>query len=183
MRNLPTVKGFTMLEMLIALAILGILATLALPGFMETLGAGGVSGSTRSFSNALALARSEAITRNTTINVCPANTTMSDCAASSWSNGWIVFEDNNEDATGATGSIDSGDTTADVILQVFMPSSDTVVTGSSDLLGYSSRGFGDSATTQTFKFCPRNNDSSRARSIEVLVTGSTRLVSTGLACP
>ena len=180
---MPTVKGFTMLEMLIALAILGILTTLALPGFMETLGAGGVSGSTKSFSNALGLARSEAITRNTTINICPANAAMSDCAAAGWSTGWIVFQDNNGDATGATGSIDSGGTTPDVILQVFTPSSDTVVTGTGDLLGYGSRGFGDNATTQTFKFCPRNNDASRARSIEMLVTGSTRLVSTGLTCP
>lgn len=182
MKTRKHIEGLTLLELLIVLAILAILVGVALPSFTGTIGASGVSGTNKSFMNALALAKSEAVARNRTVSVCGANTAMTDCLAAGWNNGWIVFVDNNDDADGDAGSIDAG-ATPDEVLQVFSPSNDTAVTVSANILRYDSRGFGANGAARTVKFCPESNDVSLARGIEIFVTGSTRLVTTGLACP
>ena len=176
-------NGFTILELLIALGIVGILAAVAMPGFMETIGAAGVNGASKTLNNTLSLARSEAISRGQDVSICPANTTMDDCSVTSWSNGWIVFIDTNGDATGATGSIDLAGTTPDVIIQTFQPLNDVVVTSTLDLLQYNSRGYGLNGATVTLKICPEDNNASNARSIIVGLAGSARINEGGLTCP
>ena len=181
------IKGFTTLELLIVIAIMGILAAVAMPSFMDTIGGSSVNGAVKSFTASINAARSEAITRGTTIHMCPKNTASTDCAAASWSNGWIIFVDNNNDATGATGSIDiTGGADDDVIIQVVEPVSDVVLTSTApatNLLRYDGRGFGQNTAVRNFKFCPEDNDASNALGIEINITGRARLVQGGLACP
>lgn len=56
--------GFTVVEMLIALAILGIIAALALPSFQQMLDNARVRGTADAIMSGLQLARAEAIRRN-----------------------------------------------------------------------------------------------------------------------
>src|ERR1700689_422321 len=82
-------SGFTLLEMVIVLAIVGILSTIALPAMINAIASVRISGEINSLLGGLNFARSEAIKRGQTVSVCPANGAA--CAASTaFSSGWLV---------------------------------------------------------------------------------------------
>ncbi|MDP3857778.1 MAG: GspH/FimT family pseudopilin [Stagnimonas sp.] len=90
----PPNRGFSLLELLVVLAISGILLAVGLPGLREML----VNGSRREAATglyaALNRARSEAIARNGTVAVCArdlAATTPSCAGSANWMNGWLVY--------------------------------------------------------------------------------------------
>lgn len=88
----------TILELLITMALLGIVAALALPSMMDGLGRSSARAATRSFTSALSLARSEAVKTGSGVSICP-SLDGEDCAAGSWSTGWIVFIDADGEVT------------------------------------------------------------------------------------
>lgn len=160
-------------------AILGILTALALPGFADTIEAANTNSQVKTMLTTLNLARSEAIKRSTDVSICASND-GADCDVDAWSEGWIVFVDNNGDANGAGGSIDAGD----VIIRVF----DSLGAGSNadmtvNMLSYNSLGFSATGGTQTFLICPSSNNAANARSIEIGPSGRGRRIEDGLVCP
>ena len=72
--------GFTLLELMIAVVVVGILATIALPSFREFIERSNVRSSAESVLNALQLARAEAVRRNEQITF----TLGSGTGATSW---------------------------------------------------------------------------------------------------
>ena len=96
--------GYSLGELLITLSIVGILATIAVPGMQNVV----LNNRRVSVSNDMAysiqLARSEAITRNQRVIVCASANGTSCGTSSDWSDGWIAFNDANGDkAPGGTG--------------------------------------------------------------------------------
>lgn len=92
-RNFAALKsqaGFTLIELMVTLAVAAILITLAVPSFMDaTLGAK-LSAHANSLVASAQLARSEAIKRNAPVTMC-VSTNGTTCAGSGgWENGWIV---------------------------------------------------------------------------------------------
>lgn len=76
-------EGFTMTELLIVVAIIGILASLAAPSFSELIKSQRMKSMATDINSSLTLARSEAVKRN-------ANVAMSPTTAGSWQNGWQI---------------------------------------------------------------------------------------------
>lgn len=74
--------GFTLIELVITIAIVGVLATLALPSFRGYIQTQRVKSASFDLVAALTLTRSEAIKRNT-------NVVMSQ-ASGGWQNGWTI---------------------------------------------------------------------------------------------
>ena len=74
--------GFTMVEMLTTLTIVGILASLAAPAFTSLIASQKVKTSASMLQSSLLMARSEAIKRNTDVTVSPIN--------GNWASGWTV---------------------------------------------------------------------------------------------
>lgn len=171
--------GITILELLIALGILGILATLSIPSFMDTLGRMSANSAARGLAGTLSLARSEAVKTGADISICPTADGV-DCISGSWNTGWIVFVDTNADADGDSGSIDAGDR----ILRVYEPLAgmELAVNPLVDLVQYDSQGYGKNASLLTFTICPLDGNAANARQVEVSLSGRARIESEGLAC-
>lgn len=91
-------KGFNLAEMMTTLAITSILSATAVPAFDGIIERSQLDAAKSEMSSSLALARSEAISRNLNTAIC--KSTGSTCDNSvSWNQGWIVFVDENNNGT------------------------------------------------------------------------------------
>ena len=90
-------SGFTLVELMIAIAVVAVLLGLALPSFQQSMRSNRVATATNEMIAALSLARSEAIRNNGGGAVCP-STNGTACGAS-WSDGWLVWADTNGNST------------------------------------------------------------------------------------
>jgi type IV fimbrial biogenesis protein FimT len=103
--------GFTLVELLIGLAVLAVLLSLGIPGFASIIQSNRLSSETNDLITALNLARSEASKRGLRVSVCGLDTAGTNCATTpSWANGWIVFTDD-------VGTIGNVDGPGDVVVQ------------------------------------------------------------------
>jgi len=95
--------GFTLIELMVTIAIIGLVALFGIPAFGDFVLNNRLRGQTSNFIAQLTHARSEAMRTATRVTVCPG--TAGGCAGSNWENGWVVFNDTNANAT-----VDSGET-------------------------------------------------------------------------
>ncbi len=100
--------GFSLIELMVAVTILALLATAALPSFSEIQQKGSLSVASNELFSSLRLARSEAVKRARRVTVCKTDSAFSDSplcdGGANWQDGWLVFVDDNED-----GSRDAGE--------------------------------------------------------------------------
>ena len=91
-------NGFTLIEMMIAIALTGILLSMAIPALDMFTKNAKQTGAINDFVSSMHIARSTAITTNFRVTVC-ASAGGANCEAVSWDQGWIVFGDRNSDQT------------------------------------------------------------------------------------
>jgi len=84
--------GFTMIEILIVIALIGVLSTLAVPSFIEVFRSTRTTTATNELVDSIQLARSEAIRQRQVVRVCPVGQTCtgSVTTTTSYANGWTV---------------------------------------------------------------------------------------------
>lgn len=87
-------SGVTLLELMVAIAVLGVLLTVAIPGFNQLLLNNRQVSATNEFIAGIQTARSTAITRNSRVTLC-ASDSLAGCDGVNWSAGWIAFVDDN----------------------------------------------------------------------------------------
>jgi type IV fimbrial biogenesis protein FimT len=175
--NIYKIKGFTIVELMVTVGIVSILLAVGLPSLQETMDRVDTNSQIKSLVASLNFARSEAVKRGVEVSVCPSSLGI-DCAADTWSDGWLVFVDANDDADGTAGSVDLGDT----VLRVYQYSGNNILTYSAAIQQYNSQGFGTNDASQTFLLCPGSGDANNAQSLEVSVIGRGRRINTGLSC-
>lgn len=91
-------RGFTMIELLIVIAIAAIVASIAVPSLRDTLNDFRQKSALSLLVSDLNQARGEAIKRNSRVLVCVRNTAGTDCATSTnWLAGWVACTDANSD--------------------------------------------------------------------------------------
>ena len=149
-------KGFTLLELIIVIAILGISMAIAAPGLSTMIANNRISSNASDFASALQLAKAEAVARLNPVIICKKNAASTDCITDGdWSQGWIVFSDDNGnggiDAPGEVvllihealhERISFGGNTAEVDSSItFRPSGTSSVTTTSTLIMCDERGF------------------------------------------
>jgi len=118
------VTGFTLMELIITIAVLTFLVTVAAPSLQATLRDNRLMTQTNLFIGALNLARSEAIKRGRRVTLCKTSDQWRCTAAGGYQQGWLVFVDTHNFA-----AVDADET----IIQVFAP-----VTGGMTITGNSS---------------------------------------------
>lgn len=92
----PHQRGYTLVEITIVTAVITTISTLALPTFNDVIERQRVSSVLHSLSAHLANARNTAITRGTSISVCPSADGESCTGHYDWSEGWITYRDGNK---------------------------------------------------------------------------------------
>lgn len=166
--------GFTLIEMVVTIAIAGILAALAAPSFRDTIMNSRISSDASGLISDLALARSEAAKRGSAVSVCISSDGLT-CTGTDWASGRLVFTD-----TGTVGTIDGTDTVLRVsgaLTGNTLTSSDFTNTvtyaGTGVVAGFSS------GTTGAFTVC---RSGYIGRIISISVTGRVSTDKTGSNC-
>lgn len=172
--------GFTLLELMVVLAIAGVLMAVGIPAMGDFIRNSRITGAANDVMAALHLARSEAVKRRLPVTLCTSTNALdangetnagATCAASPVLTGWIVFVDN-----APVGSHEAGD----LILLSHGPMNDQIVARSSrDPLAvtYQVNGFALNPNAARLVLCDaRGNvatggELSSARGILVSVTG------------
>lgn len=95
----PAAAGFTLIELMVAVAILAVLAALAAPSFNEAILSNRLASYANTFVASAQLARSEAIKRNATVVMCRSADGASCATSGGWQQGWILWRDADSDAT------------------------------------------------------------------------------------
>lgn len=98
-------RGLTVIELLVAIAVLAVLAGVGAPALSSVADSMRLSATSNGFLSALHLARSEAIKRNGRVVLCKSADGLSCTASGGWQQGWLVFHDANNDA-----GLDNGET-------------------------------------------------------------------------
>ena len=88
-------NGFTLLELLITHAVISILVATAAPSLSAIVAYERSVILTNELAGALAFARAEAVTKNSTIITCQSSNGSKCNRSENWHNGWIIFNDKN----------------------------------------------------------------------------------------
>lgn len=87
--------GFTLLELLITMAVAVILLTIAIPSFRYVTNANRISSEVNGLVGDLQFARAEAIKEGRYVSVCASVDGQSCSGSTAWQSGWIVFPNSN----------------------------------------------------------------------------------------
>jgi len=161
----PAQHGFTIVELMVTLTILSMLVYVAVPSFRDA----GLPSQLRAIANGMVaasqVARSEAIKRNTTVQLCVSADGLT-CGTGNWQQGWIVI---------------SGTTV--LHSEPAAPSGYRVTpAGGSAALSFDATGLG--ATPDSFTVCRQTPRGAQERIVTVTAAGraSVKTTTTGL-CP
>jgi type IV fimbrial biogenesis protein FimT len=180
-------QGFTLIELIITVVIVSILAAVVVPGFTNIVRANRQVTNTNDLVAALHFTRSEAIRRGDRVTLCQSDDAASCTNANKWEEGWIVFNDANDN--------DIFDADTETLIRVHEGVGDTQTTVRADSaairnnVSFLATGFPErtdgTAQAGVFRICDDDGlDSARG----VIVTAAGRVRSTRdqpdiVACP
>lgn len=163
--------GFTLVELMITLMVAAILVTMGVPAFRDLMIKSRLSGQVQGLYGAISFARSEAIKRGSSVTLCR-SADGSNCDTNNsfnWSNGWIVFANNNDDNPPVRNNI--GAANEEPLLRVFpaLTANYTLYADSNFKFHITFDRPGMAHQAGTFVFCA-NSDESKARAIIITRT-------------
>ena len=181
-------RGFTLIELVVVLALASILVTIAVPSFRGFFQDSRATTESNLLLSALTLARNSAVTQGVPVSVCAANTSRTNCAGSNtdWGQGWLVFTDGGS----TPGSLDTN--SSEKVLKIFpaLGKQSTISTGVS-FLQYLPEGklnsslipatALNSASMVEMKLAVSPCTSNRGRDVTVMLTGYASV--SKIACP
>lgn len=179
-----SVRGFTLIELMMVVAISGVLLTLGLPSFSEMITANRITSQANSLVNALNTARAEAIRRGAPVCVKRISTT-----ANEWSAGWKVFVDGTTTRTFSTES--NRCSSEGVLIQTFEAlAGGNTLKASADVdpaVRFNAMGVavnkGDTGVSGSFDLCRKDGNASKSKKIAISITGMISMSSTTPTCP
>lgn len=88
-------RGFTLIELMVVLAVVAVLQSLAAPSMAAMVNSMRLTMAVNSLFSSLTLARSEAVKRGARAVVCKSASGEACVTSGGWEQGWIVFHDAN----------------------------------------------------------------------------------------
>ncbi len=163
--------GFTLIEAMVVLAIMGILLGMAIPSFNWLVIDTEMRTATNSMRRSLNLARKEAVTRYRDIRICASSDGENCNESANLGVGWIVYADLSPDPYR---------TSADPLIQAQPPLPNVTIKYNQGLqLLFNRHGrFGQNGSIH---FCPTNSDSAPKRLV-VIHSGRVRETDAGVNC-
>ena len=145
--DMKSSKGFTLLELMVTLAVSAILMFVAVPSFVSFIRNSQMTTQANAFFTDLSLTKSEAVKRNARVSICASANGTTCSGSTNWATGWIVFTD----ASGTSGVLDGTDELLRTHGEIkgeatFTSNGDTYVQFTSS--GYSSS-YSDASATET----------------------------------
>jgi len=137
--NPKSASGFTLLELIVAISIAGILMAMAIPSFSDMIRNNRLTTYANELVGSLNIARSEAVKRGVTVSVRKTGTYWN-------TSGWNVFVDNDED-----GTLDAGEE----VLKTYapLPAPFTLIGGNNFVNFIRYKADGSSNTFGSFAVC------------------------------
>lgn len=163
-------SGFTLIELAVTVSVIGIVATIAIPGMQALINANRLSGASGELAAALQTARSEAIRRNARVTVC-GSTDGATCANTTAWTQVIVRQPN-------------GTANDPAVVNSYRPTGSVEISG--PLAGIVFRPSGQVMAQGIVNACvPTGNPNENLRRLTVMVSGGVRTdkVNNGGACP
>jgi len=172
-------RGFTLIELMVTVAVLAILLSIAVPSFSDMIHNNQAAAQTNLLVASLNQARSEASKRGMPVTVCAANAALTTCSgdATTWKNGWLIFTDA---PPGAAGVIDGGDL---VLEKSMIPNSQMSFTSGVDFARFNAGGAKTNAPGVDLTIDVKHVTCTGANKRHVEINNTGRISMRKVACP
>jgi type IV fimbrial biogenesis protein FimT len=175
-------NGFSLIEVLIAVALASVLMLLAVPAFQTMQARRAVAAAVATFESDFALARSEAIRRGHSVTICNSSDGAQCLGGTSsnvdWTQGWIIYPQTSG-SSASTGS--SAPASAPLRVQGRLQGIQSV-SATDDKFTFRATGLGK-ATSDSILITPQA-DASKKRKLCISIAGRLRVVAEGKTqCP
>ncbi len=171
--------GFTVIELMVVVSIMGVLAALAGPSFKDLIDGWRVRSAVEELSSTIYFARSEAIKRGGNVSV---RKNCSGGLAQEWQCGWIVFTDAN-----FNGALNPGAPQSDTVLQTFSAQTEVTVNNINNRAFFKLNRWGqiDALGVASFSITPNplGTSSRHASALCVSSGGRIQVTKDTVACP
>jgi type IV fimbrial biogenesis protein FimT len=174
-QNMPSVwnrpRGFTLVELIITVTVIGIIAAIAVPGMNTFMESNRLTTLTNDLIADISLARSEAIKRGVQTAICGSPTSPSCAGGANWNGGWLVFVDADNNGAWSANDIE-------IKIHETVPQNCTLTPPVATMV-FTRIGAAATGSSGTYTIC--NGKIKKKRDIEVNSLGRTNL--TEGSCP
>jgi type IV fimbrial biogenesis protein FimT len=176
MKSMRNCSGFTVIELVVTVALVVILASIAVPAYTSMMTRNRMVAEINDLVGSLHFARSEAIKRGLDVVVCKSSDGNTCTTAGDWSQGWVIFQDTDSSQTRDVSGCPGSPCEPLINAQSAFEGGDQFVgTGNpKDWVRFNRNGFSGNSFG-TFTLCESGNDPKKARAIIVSRTGRIRL--------